>query len=144
MQGNRGLSVLAGIILGAILGFWIYSWPGYFLISGPIQGWFIPTDVRVELLISALLFGAAPGVLIGIIGGLTSPFHYPRGHMAKSIGAFAWIPITALAWLTQWYNLAFMSGFRIAVTVVATIFSFALILPISEWLGTTIEKIREK
>ena len=143
MEGNKALSALAGIILGFVLGIWIYFMVGYMLACGPIQGAIIPPEVRKAFLIKALKFGAAPGTFVGLIAGLVIPFHLPRGHMAKSIGAFCWIPITALAWITNWSNLYAMSGGRIVWTVVMTFISVALIIPISGALGHFIERIRE-
>ncbi|MFH1575747.1 MAG: hypothetical protein ABIB55_02270 [Candidatus Nealsonbacteria bacterium] len=139
---SRWRSILAGIILGFILGFWIYVWPGYFLVSGPIEGYLIPEEVRMEFLADALKFGLIPGALIGFIGGLVLPFHQPRAYMAKSIAASCWIPITVLAWITQWSNLEMMSGGRIAITIGVTLFSFFSIFSVSEQLSI-IEKIRE-
>lgn len=143
MEGNKGCSILAGVILGILLGFWIYFWPGYFLVCGPIDELIIPDKIRLAFFIDALKFGVAPGALVGFIGGLTIPFYHPRGHMAKSIGAFSWIPITALAWIMQWSNLEMMSGWRIAITVGVTIFSFASVLGVGQTLDF-IEKIRER
>lgn len=143
MEGNKALSILAGIILGFVLGMWIYPIVGYLLACGPIETTIIPLEVRKVFLIKALKFGAAPGIFVGFIAGLVIPFHLPRGHMAKSIGAFCWIPITALAWITNCSNLYGMSAGRIVWTVVMTFISLALIIPISGALGHFIERIRE-
>lgn len=106
MEGNKALSILAGIILGFFLGLWVYFMLGYMLVSGPIQSTFIPSDLRMAFFINALIFGATPGAFVGFIAGLVIPFHLPRGHMAKSIGALFWIPITALALITNWSKCA--------------------------------------
>lgn len=129
--------------MGFVLGMWIYSIVGYLLACGPIETTIIPPEVRKAFLIKALKFGAVPGIFVGFIAGLVSPFHRPRGWMAKSIGAFCWIPITALAWITNWSNVYVMSGGKIAWTVVMTFISFALIIPISGALGHYVERIRE-
>ncbi|MDD2666597.1 MAG: hypothetical protein PHD13_05250 [Methanocellales archaeon] len=151
MKGNKGLSILAGVIMGFILGMWIYSLVGYMLVSGPVVSGIhrhVPLEVRKALLIKALKFGAAPGTFVGFIAGLVIPqpelrFHFPRGHMAKSIGCFCWIPITALAWITNWSNVYAMSGWEIAGAVGMTFISLVLIIPISGTLGHYVERIQE-
>lgn len=142
MAGSRWRSILSGIILGFVLGSWIYMISGYFLISGPIEGYFVPDGIRLRFVVDVLKFGSLPGILIGFLGGLVLPFYLPRGYLAKSIGAFCWIPITILAWITQWSNLGMMSGWRIITTILVTLFSLLSILSVSEQLSF-IEKIRE-
>lgn len=142
--GNKGLSILAGIILGFVIGIWIYVIASIVFVSGPIL---VPQEFEKALLarvFNALKFGAAPGTFVGFIAGLVIPFHLPRGHMAKSIGAFCWIPITALAWITNWKNLYAMRAGRIVLAVVTTFFSLLVILPVSGALGHIIERIRKR
>lgn len=143
MEGNRFRSVLAGVILGAILGWWIYFMPGLLLISGPMGGAFIPEEVRFAFFLKGLVFGVVPGVIVGFIAGLVLPFLLPRGHMAIGISTFCWIPITLLAWITQWGNVHQMPIGKVALTVLGTVFSFVTIVPTSRFLGEYIERIRE-
>lgn len=46
MAKNSLGSAMVRIVLGLVLGFWMYVWPGYFLVPGPI--WCIPDEVRLE------------------------------------------------------------------------------------------------
>jgi len=144
LKENKALSVLAGLIIGTFLGYWIYWLPCYFLKCGsiPVDGLFVPTDIWLDCVTSDLQYGVIPGAIIGLIGGFAIPVHLSRGHLAKSIGAFAWIPITIVAWITQWNNIYYMSSGRIVLTLLATFMSLMFILPISDMVSF-IEKIRE-
>jgi len=145
MPGNRFLSVIAGLIEGVILGSIIYGIPAKFIISGPISAdhLLLPQEVQNHFLLLTAKWGCSVGAVIGILGGLMTPFMVPRGHLAKSIGAFAWVIITPLAWITCWSSLHDTSSGRIMVSVCATFVSLIAILPISNFIGQTIESIRE-
>jgi hypothetical protein len=148
MVGNRFLSILAGIISGVILGSWIYSLEGIYLAYGPFwesAGTYkpIPDALRYDFLIDCLKFGVIPGLIIGFIGGSTSPFLIPRGHMSKSMGCLLFLIITPIVWLTQWDNVHFMGTGKITMAVIITLMVFLMIIPVSGMLGEYVERLRE-
>lgn len=145
MRGKRFLSIIAGLIEGAIIGSIIYSIPAKFIISGPIpaDNMLLPQEVQNHFLLMTLKWGCSIGAVIGFFAGLTTPFLVPRGYMAKCIGAPAWIIITPLAWITCWSSLQDTSSGRIAISVLVTFVSFIAILPISNFIGQTFDGIRE-
>jgi hypothetical protein len=145
MVRNRFRSAITGILLGGILGAFWYGLIAKFLIAGsfPKDQIILPPEVMNYLYLSTLKFGVLPGACFGLLGGLTTPSALPRGHMAKSIGAFLWIPLTALAWWTQRECLQYMSEGRIAITALMTFFSLLMCLPVSHAYGQLIERIRE-
>ena len=143
MQGSRFLSALAGIIIGGLIGWWIYAFIGYFLFCGPIEGDMISWDLRMIFFGYSVKFGVIPGVAVGFLGGLVLPFTLPRGHMSKSIGTSSFLIIAPLAWWSQWGKLAHTSGGRIALMVFITFIVFLIIVPVSGYIGGFIESMRE-
>lgn len=144
MRYNLGLSVLAGSIIGALLGAIFYIVPAKFLICGPIPATHImlPDGVQSFILAQTLQWGAVPGLIIGLLGGLNNNASMPRGLLSCSIGVWCFLFGTIAAWATQWGFLADTSGGRIAITVVVTIMMFLLCIPISRTVSF-IEAIRE-
>lgn len=143
MGGSRFLSVIAGLIIGAFLGMFFYILIGYTLICGPLQSVMVPENVMKIWRIDILKYGLSPGVFIGFLGGLVVPFHAPRGHLSKSIGASTCLIVSILAWITQWYNLAETSKGRIGLAIGITFVAILIAIPVSGSLGF-IEKIRER
>lgn len=145
MDRGRGRTVIAGILIGAVLGLFFYWVPAYFLVCGslPKSVIIVPWEIRESLFKTALVFGVIPGAVIGLIGGMGSPIMAPRGFMSKSIGAFTWLIVTILAWITQWKHLSQMSAGRIVTTIFITLASFIMCLGVSGYIGGFIERIRE-
>jgi len=144
MEFNRGLSALAGILIGACLGAVFYIMPAKFLICGPIpsSGIFLPPGVQGFVLSETFRYGVISGMIIGFLSGLSSTAPLPRGHLSRSIGGVCWLVETILAWATQYHWLAETSGGRILIIVLISFFSMFLVLPFSYTLSF-IEKIRE-
>lgn len=145
MEEGKGRTVIAGVIIGAVLGLFFYWLPAYFLVCGslPTSILIVPWGIREALFKTALVFGVIPGAVIGLIGGIGLPIMAPRGFLSKSVGSFTWIIVTILAWITQWKHLSEMSSGRIIITVFITLFSFFMSLGVSEYIGGFIERIRE-
>jgi len=145
MEEGKGRTVIAGVIIGAVLGLFFYWVPAYFLVCGSLSTSIlvVPWEIREALFKTALVFGVIPGAVIGLIGGIGSPIMAPRGFLSKSIGSFTWVIVTILAWITQWKHLSQMSTGRIVITVFITLLSFFMSLGVSEYIGGLIERIRE-
>ncbi len=145
IRGNRGLMVIAGLIMGAVLGMWIYILEGMFLAYGP--AWSVseiapvPKEIRMAFLSDACWYGLLPGLIIGFISGLGSPFLTPRGHMAKGIGCTLILIVTPLVWWSQWHNLSYMKNGLIGWAVVVTLMIFLSIIPVSGHIGGLVEPL---
>jgi hypothetical protein len=146
MEKGRGWTVIAGIIIGIVLGAFFYIFPAKFLACGslPLTSLFIPMESYKDLLKMTFIYGALPGVFFGLTAGAGVPIVSPEGYLSKCIGAPTWLIATILAWITQWKHLSSMSVGRIIITVLITIFSFYLSLPVSHIIGGSIEKIIRK
>ena len=144
MRYSLGLSVLAGSIIGALLGAIFYIVPAKFLVCGPIPATHImlPDSVQGFILGETFRWGVIPGFVIGLLGGFNTDTTMPRGHLSCSIGVWCYMFGTIAAWATQWEFLADTSGGRIAITVVVTVMMFFFCIPISRTVSF-IEAIRE-
>lgn len=144
MEGNRLSSVIAGLIIGAISGLFVYSFIGNFLACGPYPSnvLFVDMAVKFELFGKAMRFGVIPGLFIGFWGGLVLPFTLPPGHFTKSISSLLFLIVTPLAWITYRHNLALMTPGKIAITAVMTLVLMIIILPMTEHGLGWLERIR--
>jgi hypothetical protein len=143
VEGSRIMVIIAGLVMGAILGMWIYVVVGMVLAYGPVWGVSatVPEEIRMAFLSDACRYGLIPGLIVGFIAGLGFPFLTPRGHMAKSIGCTSFLFITPLAWWSQWHNLSYMKAGLIVLAVVVTSAVFMIIIPLSGWVGAFIEPL---
>ncbi len=143
--GSRILVIIAGLILGAILGMWIYGFEGMFLAFGP--WWEIednkppPEEIRTAFFADVCWYGLSSGLIVGFIAGLVFPFLSSTGHMAKSIGCTLFLVITPLVWWTQGHNLAYMGAGFITLSVLGTLIVFLFTIPISGFFGSVIEPL---
>lgn len=144
MRYGLGLSVLAGMIIGGILGTLYFMWSAKLLICGPIPVTVIwlPDDVQGFIWQQAFRWGTVPGIVIGLLGGLNTDATMPRGRMSMGIGALCWLVCTILAWVTQWHFLADTLAWKIAATIAFTFIGFLFNLRISQ-MFSFIEAIRE-
>ena len=145
MHYNLGSSLLAGLIIGALLGAIFYIVPAGMLICGPISltNSPLPPVIQNYILSQTFYWGVIPGFIIGLFGGFITDATMPRGHISKGIGVWCFIVCTILAWSTQWGSLEYTSGDRIALTVVVTVVMFFACFNISQAISF-IEAIREK
>lgn len=145
MRYNLGFSLLAGLIIGGLLGAIFYIVPAKFLICGPIPttNLWLPPGVQGYVLNQTFHWGAIPGLIIGFMGGLNTNATMPRGHFSKGIGVWCYLVCSALAWITQWKYLEYTSNRRIALTIFMTVVMLFLCLSFSQ-VVSFIEKIREK
>jgi hypothetical protein len=144
MHENKFLSVVAGAIIGVILGTTYYLAPAKCLITGPmtIDGIFIPQDLNSAIVLLSLKWGGTIGGIIGLFGGLAVPVTMPRGHMAKSISCTLFIVCVPIAFIMHGSQLFLMPGWKILVTFLWVFGMFLLAIPFGAALGF-IEKIRE-
>ncbi|MFA5051800.1 MAG: hypothetical protein WC544_01910 [Patescibacteria group bacterium] len=144
MRYNLGLSLLAGLIIGGVLGAIFYIVPAKLLICGPIptDNIMLPPGVQDFVLKETFHWGVIPGLIIGLMGGLNTNATLPRGHFSKGIGVWCYLVCTIAAWWTQWEFLAYTSGGRIALTAGITLVMFVASLFISQAVSF-IEAIRE-
>jgi len=144
MRYNLGHSLLAGLIIGGVLGGIFYIVPAKLMISGPIPAEHIllPEGVQSFILLQTFYWGVIPGLIIGLFGGLNTNATLPRGHFSKCIGVWCYLVCTVTAWATQWEYLEYTSGGRIAIIVAATLVMFFACLFISQAVSF-IEAIRE-
>jgi hypothetical protein len=142
---KRFLSIVAGLLAGAILGALFYGFPGKFLIAAPVpaSSLWLPEGMQSRFLLSCLQYGVIPGAAIGALGGAITPLFQPRGLMTKSIGLLIWPIVTVLAWITQWEGFIAATGGKKAIIILVTLFSLVLIIPVSGLLGNSIERMRE-
>jgi|SRR3989338_2076904 len=145
MRYNLGLSLLAGLTIGSVLGAIFYVVPAKLLIAGPIpvNGFFLPTGVQDYVLYETLHWGIIPGIIIGFVGGMNTDATAPRGHLSKGIGVWCYMICTTTAWVTQWEYLEFTPVIKIVLTVFVTGVMFLLCLPISQY-ASFLEAIRER
>ncbi len=140
---KRLLSILVGVIEGLILGTWIFALSAYI----PAYWQYDPRQVSQYaynlFLVNAFSTGGLLGFIIGFIGGATFPFLTPRGYLAKSIGALGWLIITPFAYIVYWDNFLLLStGIKILAGFI-TLMSFVLIIPLSDFVGGYLERLRE-
>ena len=74
MKENKLLSVLAGAIIGFSLGTLFYIGSAKLLFSGPIvnDDLLLPPGMQEFLLTLSMKYGGIAGLIIGIIGGLST------------------------------------------------------------------------
>jgi len=144
MKYNLGLSLVTGLIIGAILGCIFYLIPAKFLICGPLPTEIIwlPPGYQSFIWEQTFYWGIIPGLIIGFLGGFNTDATLPRGHFSKGIGVVCYLVCTILAWGTQWEFLSDTSGERIALIVLFTIIMFFASIAISNAVSF-IESIRE-
>ena len=144
MKYKLGLSLLAGLIIGGILGAYFFMFPADFLVCGPLpEGTIIiPPETHAYILKQTLYFGIIPGAIIGLLGGYNTDMTLPRGHLSKNIGLLCFIVCTILAYVTQGHFLEHTPVKKIFLTVLMTFFIFIFSIPISGFFSF-IEKIRE-
>jgi hypothetical protein len=137
--------VLAGIIIGAVLGMFFFIVPAKFLISGPIKGneLMLPPGVQEYILGQTWRWGGISGAIIGFLCGFNNDATLPRGDFSKMIGVLCFIVSTVSAWWTQWDCLANTSFGRIIIIVLVTFAMFIIAVPVSGYFSF-IESIRER
>jgi hypothetical protein len=115
---NKFLSLIAGGIVGFVLGTVFYYWPAICLISGPVVGneILLPPELHKAVLGISAFWGGLFGLGIGLLGGWAMPVTLPRGHMSKSISCSCFLVCTIVAFVQHGHFLADMSAGRIAMT----------------------------
>jgi hypothetical protein len=145
MKENKFLSVVAGAIIGFLLGSSFYLFPTKMLFSGPVVGneLFLPPGMQEMLLVLSATYGGTIGAVIGMLGGLTMRATLPRGQMSKSISCVCAIICPIVAFIQHGHFLAKMSGGRIALTFLVVVIAIFLAIPMGHMIGF-IERIRER
>jgi len=131
MANSRSLSMVAGMIIGVILGLWVHSME-IMVVKAETIAWQL-----------AFYCGALPGLIIGFLGGAVTPFYLPRGHMSKSIGSLAYVFVTPLTWYAYWPRIWSASGLEIFGVIGLTVLVLLIILPVSDFIGHFFEGLRE-
>ncbi len=143
MKQNLFRSILAGMIIGFLLGSFYYVIPLRCLLTGPIKiTTFIPHDLYIAILKQSFQIGGGIGVIIGLISGFTTPITMPRGHMSQSISVKSFFICTAVAFFLNASHILETSFKGNAVTIIFVVVVFFLTLYIGRAVSL-IEKIRE-
>lgn len=144
MKQNKLLDILAGAIIGFLLGTFFYLCPTKLLFSGPVVNneILLPPGMQEMLLALSAKYGGAIGLVIGFFGGLASSITMPRGHMSKSISCLCFLVCTVTAFVQHGHFLAEMSPGRIAITFFYIFVVLCLAIPLGGMISF-IERIRE-
>ena len=142
MQGNKFLGILAGSIVGFLLGFTFYIWPAKCLVLGPIENGNIPQELQNQLITISLIYGGIPGIIIGILGNFSVPITMPRGHMSKSISCTCFLVCTIIVFVKHGGFLFDMSAGRIMMLAFYEFMLLLFAVPIGGAVSF-IEAIRE-
>lgn len=144
MKENKLLSVLAGGIIGFLLGTLFYLGPTKLLFSGPIvnDDLFLPSGMQQFLIGLSAKFGGIVGFVIGILIGYSIPITLPRGHMSKTISSVCFVICTIMAFWQHGHFLAEMTAGRILITLFYVFILFLFAIPIGGAISF-IERIRE-
>ncbi|MCX6720664.1 MAG: hypothetical protein NTW11_02565 [Candidatus Staskawiczbacteria bacterium] len=144
MQENKFLSVLAGAIIGFLFGMVYYYMPTSCLFAGPVVGdeILMPKELHQMLLSISAKTGGLIGVIIGILGGLSTSITMPRGHMSKSISCTCALVCPIVAFIQHGHFLSEMTAGRIAITFFYVVMLLFLAIPFGAAFSF-IERIRE-
>jgi hypothetical protein len=144
MKENKFLSIIAGIIIGFLLGTFFYLAPTKLLFSGPINNneLFLPSGMQEVILALSAKYGGITGIIIGIIVGYSTPITLPRGHMSKTISFTCFFVCSIMAFIQHGHFLTEISPGRIAMLVIFMFFVFIFSVPIGGMISF-IERMRE-
>jgi hypothetical protein len=144
MQGNKFLDVLAGVIIGSILGIIFYTISAKCLLTGtiPVDGLLLPKGVNSAILLLGLKYGGGIGAIVGFIIGLGAPVNAPRGQMSGIISCLSFLVCTIVAFVMYGSQLRYMAIWKIAATFLYVVIFFFLAIPFAHFVSF-IERIRE-